>query len=86
MTKLAKLYEKALRSPNNMLFHDLCSLAEAVGFVYQRNNGSHMIYKHLKITGPDGFINIQDYKGKAKPYQVRQITDIIQKYNLNGKG
>lgn len=27
-------------------------------------------------------VNIQDVKGKAKPYQLRQFFRIVEKYNL----
>lgn len=80
------LYEKALVSPNNFTFAELCTLVEKVGFESKRQKGtSHRIYKHPLIHDPvDGYglINIQNVHGKAKPYQVRIVTGLIEKYSL----
>jgi len=32
--------------------------------------------------GVDEILNFQDVEGKAKPYQVRQLIKIIEKYGL----
>ncbi|MEZ4709558.1 MAG: type II toxin-antitoxin system HicA family toxin [Caldilineaceae bacterium] len=74
-----KLLEKILRSPHNVSFSDLTLLAEAFGFVLSRTTGSHHIYSHP--TTPK-LLNLQNQKGKAKPYQVRQFLKLIEEYNL----
>jgi hypothetical protein len=28
------------------------------------------------------FLNLQEVRGQAKPYQVRQVATLIRKYNL----
>jgi len=28
-------------------------------------------------------LNLQDVAGKAKPYQVRQLLDLVERYNLS---
>jgi len=28
-------------------------------------------------------LNVQDVAGKAKPYQVRQLLDLVERYNLS---
>ncbi len=38
-----------------------------------------IIYKHRNVSE---LINLQNVKGKAKPYQVRQLLHIIEQYNL----
>jgi len=45
-----------------------------------RIKGSHYIFSK---DGIEEIVNIQEVYGKAKPYQVKQIREIIAKYNLN---
>ena len=66
--KPEKLLERlAAGSFHNVAFADLCRLAEALGFRFDRVRGSHQIYVHPRAPGR---INLQDRKGKAKPYQI----------------
>ena len=57
----------------------LVNLLELVGFDL-RIKGSHHIFTK---QGIEEIINIQEKKGKAKPYQVKQVREIFLKYNLN---
>jgi len=49
------------------------------GFRLDRINGSHYIFEHPDLAG---LINLQDVKGKAKQYQVKQLLRFIERYNL----
>jgi hypothetical protein len=73
MNKL-KLLKKLLRSPENIRFGDFVTLVESYGFELKRTSGSHHIFKHPEK--PE-LLNLQNYKGKAKPYQIRQFLDLI---------
>jgi len=42
-------------------------------------DGSHHIYMHPDIPK---LINLQNIDGKAKPYQVKQLLQLIERYNL----
>ena len=53
--------------------------AESFGFRLERVSGSHHIYAHADI--PE-LINLQSVQGKVKPYQIRQLLQIIERYNL----
>ena len=77
--KLAKLYQKIEQSKNNTSFSDLCKLAELAGFSFDRQKGSHKLYRHEKH--PER-MNFQNIKGEAKPYQVKQLLDFISGHNL----
>jgi hypothetical protein len=44
-----------------------------------RIKGSHYIFYRI---GVDEIINIQPDGSKAKPYQIKQIRDLIVKYHL----
>ena len=77
--KKVKLLRKISDSPKNTSFSDLSSLIKAFGFTLGRVNGSHHIYIHPSI--PE-LVNIQNVRGTAKPYQVRQFLKLIEKHNL----
>ena len=63
----------------NVSFPDFCRLLEALGFSNSRTSGSHRIYTHVAI--PE-LVNIQDVGGDAKPYQIRQVLRLVERYNL----
>jgi predicted RNA binding protein YcfA (HicA-like mRNA interferase family) len=63
----------------NVRFQDFQKLLEGVGFALARVSGSHHIYMHNEI---DELMNIQNVKGKAKPYQIRQALKLIEKHGL----
>jgi len=80
--KSKELYDKIKGSPRNTKYSDLCKLAKMVGYIYDRHNGDHEIYKHPEYT----MMNFQNVKGKAKPYQIKQLLDIISENNLLKEG
>lgn len=61
-------------------FDDLCNLLERLGFE-RRTRGSHNIFR---LAGVEEKPNLQRDGKSAKPYQVRQVRDIIVKYKLAG--
>jgi hypothetical protein len=66
-------------SDRNIRLDDLRSLLEALGFA-GRVRGSHHIYTRQDIAE---IINLQPRNGGlAKPYQVRQVRNIVLKYRL----
>lgn len=79
-------YEKLLLSilsgtqDRNILFSDLQTVLDRLGFQC-RIKGDHFIYTK---TGVEEIINIQPVGNKAKPYQVKQVRNIILKYQLGG--
>jgi hypothetical protein len=42
-------------------------------------SGSHHIFARQDVRE---FVNLQDVGGKAKPYQVKQLLDLVERYNL----
>ncbi|OHD68413.1 MAG: hypothetical protein A2W19_14465 [Spirochaetes bacterium RBG_16_49_21] len=77
--KKSKLIKKLLSGSKNIRFAEVTACAAAFGFHLDRINGSHHIYMHPDI--PE-LINLQNVKGKAKPYQVKQLLQTIERYNL----
>jgi len=74
-----RLLQKILMGSQNVRFNDLVGLIEALGFGLERVNGSHHIFKHPDVQE---MVNLQDVRGEAKPYQVRQVVELIEAYNL----
>ena len=77
--KRQKLIKKILSGSKNIKFSEAVECAEIFGFRLERVNGSHHIYIHPDIPK---LVNLQNVKGKAKPYQVRQLLQLIEQYNL----
>ena len=75
-----KLLQKALSSPTNLRFGEACALARAFGFHLSRVKGSHHIFAHPNLRE---LVNLQEVKGKAKPYQVKQLLALVEGYNLS---
>ena len=65
------------RNPKDVKFTDLCKVCENFFGEPRQSAGSHRIYKTPWQDDPR--INIQNYKGKAKVYQVKQVLIAIQK-------
>ena len=78
-----KLLEKLENSQKNVRYSDFVALIESFGFEYDRTRGSHTMYKHM---GVPKIMNIQDDKGQAKSYQVKQLLGLVKKYNLKLEG
>lgn len=80
MGKHEKLLIQILRgtSDANIPFNGLCSLLKHLGFD-ERIRGSHHIFTK---DGVDEILNLQPKDGKTKPYQVKQIRNVILKYKL----
>ncbi|MGH9462048.1 MAG: type II toxin-antitoxin system HicA family toxin [Vicinamibacteria bacterium] len=64
---------------HNVAFADLRNLVEGLGFQLARVKGSHHVFAHPAI--PE-LVNLQDVRGQAKPYQIRQLLRLIERYNL----
>ena len=80
MTKKEKLIQQILsgRADGNINFNDLLKLLAQLGFSC-RVKGDHYIFTR---DGVDEIINLQPKGHSAKPYQVRQVREIIIKYKL----
>lgn len=82
MGKYEKLLLKILSgtSDANIHFDDISNLLINLGFTV-RIRGSHHNFRKEGIAEK---INLQRDGDKAKPYQVKQVRNIIVKYKLGG--
>jgi hypothetical protein len=77
MATLKKTIDAMRRAPRNVRFADLFKVCvEHFGEPLQRGS-SHAVFKTPWPGDPR--VNIQDAKGKAKAYQVRQVLLAIDK-------
>ena len=78
--KRKKLLGKITRGNlNNVPFPDIVNLAIGFGFKISRIQGSHHIFKHPDLME---LLNLQEVHGEAKPYQIRQLLRLVERYNL----
>jgi predicted RNA binding protein YcfA (HicA-like mRNA interferase family) len=75
---LAKILSGA--SDTNISFEQLCQLLIRLGFD-ERIRGSHHIFTK---EGVEEILNLQPKQGKAKVYQVKQVREMLLKYQLGG--
>lgn len=82
MSQIEKLIYSVLSGKNdkNISFRDLQHLLNYLDF-RERIRGDHFIYTKADIAEK---INIQPNGTQAKPYQVKQVRNIIVKYGLGG--
>jgi predicted RNA binding protein YcfA (HicA-like mRNA interferase family) len=57
----------------------MVDLVEGFGFRLVRTSGSHHIFSRADV--PD-VVNLQPLRGEAKPYQIRQVLRLVERYNL----
>lgn len=83
MGKDEKLRQKILNgtSDANINFLELCKLLKRLQFG-ERVRGDHHIFTK---DGVEEIINIQPKGSKTKPYQVKQIRNLIVQYRLGNQ-
>lgn len=84
MSQHDKLLLQILRgtSDANITFSGLRQLLIHLGFA-ERIRGDHHIFTRENVVE---ILNVQPKGGKAKPYQVKQVRNVIVKYKLGGTG
>ncbi len=82
MTQRDKLLARILSgsADANISFADLCKLLRRLRFD-ERIHGSHHI---VTKDGVEEILNLQSKGANAKPYQVKQVRNVILKYKLGG--
>ena len=83
MRRQSTLLNRILRgtSDANIPFAGICKLLCKLGFE-ERIRGSHHIFTK---DGVEEILNLQPKGAKAKPYQVKQVRNVILKYKLEGE-
>ncbi len=68
---------KMRQNPKSIRFQELCKVCDAYFGSPRQSNGSHRIYKTPWQGDPR--VNIQNDKGMAKAYQVKQVINAIER-------
>lgn len=77
MADLKKILADMRINPRNIRFSDLCKVCDYYFGKPRQKGTSHRIYKVNWIYSP--LINIQNFKGKVKEYQVKQVVEAINR-------
>jgi len=80
MTKVEQLISQMRRNPKGISFHDLCEVCDSIFGEARHKSSSHRIYKTPWQGDPR--VNIQNDKGIAKAYQVRQVLKAIDRLEV----
>lgn len=83
MRRRNKLLERVLRgtSDANIPFDGIRQLLRTLGFGERIRGGHHIFTKE----GVEEILNLQSKGAKAKPYQVKQVRNVILRYGLGGE-
>jgi hypothetical protein len=77
MSTVEKILEQMRTEPANVRFSEIQRVCETYFGKPRQNGSSHAIYKTPWPGNPR--VNIQNNKGKAKAYQVRQVLLAIER-------
>ncbi|OIO31142.1 MAG: toxin HicA [Nitrospirae bacterium CG01_land_8_20_14_3_00_44_22] len=81
MSKVAEIVMQMKTTPQNIRFSDLSIVCDYYFGAGRQKGSSHRIYKTPWQGDPR--INIQNNKGKAKAYQVKQVLKAIELLEVN---
>jgi len=77
MPKVEDILLQMKKNPKGVRYRDLCKVCDSYFGRARQTSSSHRVYKTPWQGDPR--INIQNHKGKAKVYQVRQVLMAIEK-------
>ena len=80
MAQIEKILEMMRREPGNVSFNDFKKVCVSYFGKPRQDGSSHSIFKTPWPGDPR--VNIQNARGKAKPYQVRQVLQAIEKLGI----
>ncbi|NQU64939.1 MAG: toxin HicA [SAR324 cluster bacterium] len=80
MTNMKQKLKELRNNLKDVKFADLCKICEFYFGKPRQTGTSHRIYKTPWQGNPR--VNIQNYKGKAKAYQVKQVLKSIERLEV----
>jgi hypothetical protein len=81
VTKIRDILVQMQQNARDVRFNDLCRVCEHYFGKPRQSSGSHRIYKTPWQGDPR--ITIQNYKGKAKAYQVKQVLLAVERLEVD---
>lgn len=80
MADVTEIVTQMQNNPAGIRFDDLCKVCDHYFGQPRQISGSHRVYKTPWPGDPR--VNIQNSKGRAKAYQVRQVLKAIERKEL----
>ena len=80
MANLTEIMETMRTNPAGIRFADLCKVCDHYFGQARQASGSHRVYKTPWSGDPR--VNIQNSKGQAKAYQVKQVLKAIERLEV----
>lgn len=80
MATPSRILKRVISDQGHISFRDFQKLLLKLGFRLDRTRGSHHIYVHPLGTRP---LSVQPIGNEAKPFQVRQLRDMIAEFGLS---
>jgi hypothetical protein len=84
VAKIEPILAKMRNNPKGISFQDLCKVCDFYFGEARQSGSSHRIYKTPWQGDPR--VNIQDDRGMAKAYQVRQVLKAIERLEVQEDG
>jgi hypothetical protein len=82
MAQVDEILAQMRRNPKGVRFHDLCLVCDFFFGKARQRGSSHRIYRTPWQGDPR--VNIQNDKGMAKAYQVKQVLKAIERLEAQG--
>jgi hypothetical protein len=80
MSSIEEILAQMKRNATDVRFNDLCKVCDHHFGKHRQGGTSHRVYKTPWQGDPR--VNIQNKKGKARTYQVRQVLKAIERLEL----
>jgi len=83
MADIDDILTKMRQNPKGVRFNDLSKVCEHFFGTPRQSGSSHKVFRTPWQGDPR--VNIQNSKGKAKPYQVRQVLQAIDRLEVQNE-
>ena len=80
MANILDILTQMRASPKSIRVNDLCKVCDFYFGNARQSGSSHRVYKTPWQGDPR--VNIQNSKGKAKPYQARQVLQAVERLEV----
>ncbi len=80
MSRIAEIINQMKRNLQDVRFNDLCQVCDRYFGPPRQGGTSHRVYQTPWQGDPR--VNIQNKKGKARAYQVRQVLRALERLEL----
>jgi hypothetical protein len=80
MHRSRRLQRLSQRTLHHVRFADLRDLVQGFDYRLLRISSSHHIFSHPDISA---LVNLQEVRGEAKPYLIRQFLRLVERYNVH---